>query len=209
MRIEVHQRKLLLPARLCFGALGALLLGLALGVSKPELAPVFNWSALLLWFAGMLTLAEAKGWHWAWGLLGLTLVGGIAVAFLPDRRLLAEGAPKVHEPKQQVGPSASLASRFKRRVPVVALLICATLTLFPPWVYTFSRVGMATVKKPAPRAFIFLPPSPEVSNERYGVGLDGKRLLVEILAICLLATAVFFWAPNNEKAHNPAARADC
>lgn len=49
-------------------------------------AYVFMTSVMPLWICGVWCYAKGKGYHGAWGLLGIfTLVGLIILAFFPDR----------------------------------------------------------------------------------------------------------------------------
>ena len=88
------------------------------------------------------------------------------------------------EPTQRVG------SRFGRGTRIFLTLACLALlavTLYPPWTYTFQSQGISQVTNPGPRAFLFLPPAPELGYLYSGVHLDYGRLLVEWLCIGALS----------------------
>jgi hypothetical protein len=50
-----------------------------------SVGPPFRLFGFGLWLSGSTTWASAKGWHWGWGLLGLTVIGALVIAFLPIR----------------------------------------------------------------------------------------------------------------------------
>ena len=50
-----------------------------------SIGPLLRLFGFGLWLSGSITLASAKGWHWGWGLLGLSVIGALVIAFLPDR----------------------------------------------------------------------------------------------------------------------------
>lgn len=67
-----------------------------------------------------------------------------------------------------------------------AVAVCLA---FPPWTFTHSRPGAATVRNDAGYSFIFNPPVP--GGRSYdGVELDLDRLLVQALVIALLTAVV-------------------
>jgi hypothetical protein len=101
-----------------------------------------------------------------------------------------------------------------RLVPAAAFLAFAVLGLYPPWNYT-HRVGAAAtpVTRPAPRAWIFVPPEPAAPDLRSagvppgyrfgekdsasaldGVVLAGGRLIVEWLVVAALGAAGYILA---------------
>lgn len=72
---------------------------------------------------------------------------------------------------------------------VFAFVTVAVLGLFPPWNYTFQTESAPRTVRPAPRAFIFLPPAPLASNASRGVELDLGRLGIEWLIVGALTSA--------------------
>ena len=69
--------------------LSALLLVLASAIPgiTDSIGPLLRVLGYGLWLAGTITWALAKGRHWGWGLLGLSVLGALVIAFLPDRTL--------------------------------------------------------------------------------------------------------------------------
>ncbi len=84
-----------------------------------------------------------------------------------------------------------------------AFVILAGLGLFPPWNFTFQEKYAARSARPAPRALIFLPPSPQRGAASYGVAIDIGRLTVEWLAVGALAAAAWIvlraWHPAKRE----------
>lgn len=88
------------------------------------------------------------------------------------------------------------------RLPTaIVLLLCALITLFPPWMYTYSYPETMRNQKPAGRAFLFFPPPTEgVYDSRFeGVEIDFKRLLTELLAVTLLSGAAYCVKPTGRR----------
>lgn len=187
---HLKQEGLRRAAFLVFGALALILVGVLsdLGESAEVLVGL---GAFTFWVAGTVSWAQAKGWHWGWGLLGLSLIGVIVIALLPDRHSIetSQERPLSALSKPIRLPSIRLSrtsDALRRKIPLFALATMFAITLYPPWSYTFTQPGMAVVRKPGPRAFLFLPPSPERAwSERFGVVLDGSRLLVEFVAVAV------------------------
>lgn len=50
-----------------------------------SIGPLLRLIGFGLWLSGSITWASAKGWHWGWGLLGLSGIGALVIACLPDR----------------------------------------------------------------------------------------------------------------------------
>ena len=64
-------------------AVGLSVVGVALTFTRfAPIGPVVSLSALPVFALGGCAYAKAKGWHWAWGLLGLTSLPGILVLML-------------------------------------------------------------------------------------------------------------------------------
>lgn len=80
-----------------------------------------------------------------------------------------------------------------RQVAALCILAAfAIVLLFPPWVYTFTRPGMAVVFSPAPRSFVFGPPHKGYDGFARGLTLDWKRLSTELLAIGSLGGFIYY-----------------
>ena len=68
----------------CIGAALVLsVVGFALVFTRfAQMGPPVSLSALPVFALGGCAYAKAKGWHWSWGLLGLTSLPGILVLML-------------------------------------------------------------------------------------------------------------------------------
>jgi hypothetical protein len=81
-------------------------------------------------------------------------------------------------------------------IKVVLMAVGFLMLLFPPWTNTFSRPGAAVSKSPAGYSLIFSPPEPKQEAPIFGVELDLKRLLLQML---LLAGAFGVLAYTDKK----------
>lgn len=79
---------LLQAAFLFLGALALVLLAPLLNAT--EFGSLLETFAFIMWVAATIILAQAKGWHWGWGLLGLSLLGALIVVFLPIESRIIE-----------------------------------------------------------------------------------------------------------------------
>lgn len=94
-------------------------------------------------------------------------------------------------PKRMRGP----LSRSRVVLAIGLILLGATL-LFPPWEFTFTAPGMATVTRPAGYSVVISPPSLEseggFGNRRTsGVRIDWSRLLIEMGVVVVLGGVGF------------------
>ena len=71
-------------AYLVLSALALVLVSVIPGISE-SFGPLLRVLGYCLWLVGTITWAQAKGQHWCWGLLGLSVLGACIIAFLPDR----------------------------------------------------------------------------------------------------------------------------
>lgn len=71
-------------AYLVLSALALVLVSVIPGITE-SLGPLLRVLGYCLWLVGTITWAQAKGQHWCWGLLGLSGLGALIIAFLPDR----------------------------------------------------------------------------------------------------------------------------
>jgi|SRR3954466_11945981 len=97
------RRGLLLAAFLCLTAFIFVVFSVTVLPSTEfkELAALLRWLALLLWLSGTIIWAQAKGWSWTWGLLGLSILGALIIAFLPNR----------NQPGQRGGSATAVKGR--------------------------------------------------------------------------------------------------
>ena len=87
----------------------------------------------------------------------------------------------------------SLPQRATRQLIAFAVL-CGSVS-YPPWNYTFSAQGAATVLSPAGHAWIFLPPEPRMSSPRHGVAVDYGGVVLQLLAVAgVLALVWLVWS---------------
>lgn len=89
------------------------------------------------------------------------------------------------QPPDVLTPAAPW-SPWRSRIMIVGLFCMFLALLFPPWHFW---VNTASVRKsePAPRSFVLDPPSAPSSSRAASVGIDFRRLSVEI---ALIAVAV-------------------
>ncbi len=64
-----------------------------------------------------------------------------------------------------------MGTRLQRGILCLGLLLIAGSGLFAPWNYTFQAKGISQVVKPAPRGWLFSPPSPEKVGRRSPINL--------------------------------------
>jgi len=57
------------------------------------------------------------------------------------------------------------------------------MLLFLPWTYTFTRPGSAVARTPAGYGFLFSPPEPQKEAPVFGVELDMKRLMLQLVLL--------------------------
>jgi hypothetical protein len=77
---------------------------------------------------------------------------------------------------------------IQKIIIIIGALSIILLCLFPPWIRTFSLMGIHS-EKPAGYAFIVDPPAPEKDTGAFGVRIDTSRLLIQ-LAIVIVATSL-------------------
>jgi hypothetical protein len=184
-------------AYLILSALFAILVS-AIPEITDSVGPLLRLLGFGLWLSGTITWASAKGWHWGWGLLGISGIGALAIALMPDhtRNPYTQARSSLIQDEDGKVVSTNVGRRYhlrigmRQKVLVVFASLLALVALFPPWSYTFDQPGMATVHKPAPRSFLFSPPAPEQNYPNFGVLLDFKRLCVELLSTVFLGGAV-------------------
>lgn len=83
------------------------------------------------------------------------------------------------------------ASKLASIARIVVLALGVLVCLRPPWVYTFTPPGAATVYTPGPHALVWQPPPPSGESRIHGVQLDLSRLALELLAIGAVAVAAW------------------
>lgn len=211
-RLPTGKRPSLKKAAYLIVSASILLLASVIPGMADSLGPVLRIVGFGVWLVGSTTLASAKGWHWGWGFLGLTGVGALILAFLPDQTLSSghrkKSTPAWEHSKSQVRPRHVWYFQRRRALRKIALVIFASLlalaTLFPPWSYTYARPGMAVVQKPAPRRFLLSPPAPEIYTVYSGVTIDLKRLSIEVLSIALIGGTVYSLGRGSNRKENGA-----
>jgi len=90
-------------------------------------------------------------------------------------------------------------TQLQRVVLVVGVILIALSAAFPPWVYTFTRPGMAVSSRPAGYASILTPPELSSSSITRGVRVDVTRLVVQIGGIVVVFGGLFIAASKRLK----------
>ena len=80
-------------------------------------------------------------------------------------------------------------TRTHRIVVASGLLAILVMALFPPWIETYTRPGMAPSQRPAGYAAVWDPPDVDGSPTRFGSRLDLARLAVQVMGV-VAGTAV-------------------
>ena len=82
-------------------------------------------------------------------------------------------------------PAHLKVTPIERWVSAIALLVVATLGLYPPWNSAYSPEHSAQLVRAGPHALIFDPP--KIGG---AVAIDLSRLVVEWLAVVAIASAL-------------------
>ena len=73
------------PAILCGTGMAVGVIALVVMSRSEEVGAAILVASLFPWMLGTVSWAIAKGRHWAWGLLGFTVIGLLIIALLPDK----------------------------------------------------------------------------------------------------------------------------
>ena len=74
---------------------------------------------------------------------------------------------------------------MQKLVLLIGMILIITMTLFPPWTYTF-KYKTAYSEKPAGYSFINSPPPPKSTRAIDGVKIDIVRLSVQAFAVIIV-----------------------
>jgi len=87
----------------------------------------------------------------------------------------------------------------QKKVIVAGMALIVVMALYPPWTYTFKYQSVYS-ENPAGYESIVSPPSSESGRMSEGVKVDLTRLLLQFLAVSLLAGIGFILAsePKNK-----------